>query len=169
MKILETPRLALRHLSEDDAEWMLELLNDPDWLRYIGDRGVRTPEDARGYLVRGPVAMYERAGFGLWAVERKEDGAPIGICGLVDREGLDDVDVGFAFMPRFRSQGYAHEAAAATMEYGREALGIGRIVAIVSADNRASIRLLEKLGLRFERTTALPGDGAEVCVYGPPA
>lgn len=167
MFVLDTPRLVLRRLEPGDADFILALLNDPDWLRFIGDRGVRTPDDARAYLLRGPIASYARHGFGLWRVERKEDGAPAGICGLVDRDGLDDVDVGFAFLPAFRGKGYAFEAASATLAHARDALGLSRVLAIVSPDNARSIALLEKLGLRFERTMTLPGDDEEVGVYAP--
>lgn len=162
----ETSRLILRQLTAEDAAFIFELVNDPDWLRYIGDRGVRTLDDARAYILRGPVASYERFGFGLYAVERKEAPGPIGLCGLMQRDVLDDVDIGVAFLPAYRALGYAHEAAAATLEYGRSALGLSRIVAIVSPENAASIRLLEKLGLRFERTIRLPDDPEEIFLFG---
>jgi RimJ/RimL family protein N-acetyltransferase len=167
LPVLETPRLVFRRLDDDDAPFIVALLNDPDWLRFIGDRGVRTPDDARAYLLRGPLAAYARVGFGLWRVERKADGVPMGICGLVDRDGLDDVDVGFAFLPAFRGHGYAFEAASATLVHARDVLGLPRVVAIVSPDNARSVALLEKLGLHFERMTTLPGDDEAVCVYGP--
>ena len=150
----ETERLRLVHLTLDDAPFILALLNDPDWLRHIGDRGVRTLEDARGYLEHGPVAMVAREGFGLWKVERRADGAAMGMCGLIRRRTLDDVDLGFALLPAFRGQGYTYEAAAATLRHGRARFGLGRIVAIVSPGNAASIRLLEKLGMTFERRMA---------------
>lgn len=165
MKVLETERLILRRLSADDAEFMLELLNDPGWIRFIGDKGVRTVDEARAYIRQGPMAMYARYGFGLYRTELKEGAVPIGICGLIKRDGLDDVDVGFAFLPAFRDKGYAREAAAASMEYGRRVLGMGRIVAITLPDNRSSIKLLEKLGMRFERMIRLPGDTEELCLY----
>ena len=165
MPVLETDRLSLRHLAEDDAGFVLELTNDPDWLRFIGDRGVRTLDDARAYVRDGPAASYARHGFGLYLVELKDGRAPAGICGLLRRDWLDDVDLGFAFLPRFRGMGLAHEAARGTLEYGRGVLGLRRIAAIVSPENAGSIRLLEKLGMRFERM-ALPPDAAqEVCVY----
>lgn len=151
MKILETERLVLRRLSpDDDAEFILELLNQPSFLRYIGDKGVRTTEDAVRYIQTGPVASYERFGFGLYLVELKETGVPIGMCGLLKRDTLPDADVGFAFLPDYWSQGYAFEAASGVMRYGREVLGLQRILAITSLDNEASIRLLEKIGLKFE-------------------
>lgn len=155
MNVIETPRLVLRQLTPDDAAFILELLNDPTWLRFIGDRGVRTLDEARNYILNGPVASYEKHGFGLWLTLRKADGAPVGICGLLKRDSLEDVDVGFAFLQRFHAQGYASECAAATLEYGRGILGLKRIVAVTSPDNTGSIRVLEKLGLRYEKTVQL--------------
>ena len=166
MTVLETERLVLRKLSTDDAEFIVELLNQPSFLRYIGDKGVRNNADAVQYIQTGPVASYERFGFGLYLVELKETGVPIGICGLLKRDSLPDVDVGFAFLPAFWSQGYALESAAAVMTYGREVLGLRRIVAITSPDNDASIRLLEKIGLRFEGLIKLSEDQSEVRLFG---
>jgi RimJ/RimL family protein N-acetyltransferase len=165
MKVLETERLALRRLSAEDAGFILELVNDPDWLRFIGDRGVRTPEAARDYISRNLMPMYERHGFGLYLTELKGRGTPVGICGLIKRDSLEDVDIGFAFLPQFRGKGYGYESAAAVMAYGRRAFGLNRIVAITSPDNDVSARLLEKLGFRFERMVSLPGGGAEVCLF----
>jgi RimJ/RimL family protein N-acetyltransferase len=165
LKVLETDRLVLRWLSADDAEFILELLNDPAFLRFIGDKGVRTLEDARNYIWNGPVDMYARLGFGLYRVGLKEGSVPIGMCGLIKRDGLDDVDIGFAFLPQFRAQGYAYEAAAAVMAYGKDVLCLKRIVAITSTDNYASGRLLEKLGLRFERMIRLSADAEEVRLF----
>lgn len=146
---------------------MLELMNDPDWLRYIGDRGVRTLEDARAYLHAGPLAMYDALGFGLYCVELRESALSVGICGLLKRDTLEDVDVGFAMLPAFRARGYTYEAAAATLEYARQELGLTRVVAIVSPENEQSMHLLGRLGLRFERTTRLTAEGKEVCIFGP--
>jgi len=158
MNVLETDRLVLRRLSAEDGEFVLQLLNEPSWLRFIGDRGVRTVDDARDYILTGPVAMYERVGFGLYVTELKVDGAPIGLCGLIKRDGLEDVDIGFAFFPRFWGKGYAYESASAVMAYGRSVLGLDRIVAITSLDNDRSIALLQKLGFRFEKTIRMPND-----------
>jgi RimJ/RimL family protein N-acetyltransferase len=165
LHVLETERLALRRLVPEDADFILELMNDPDWLRYIGDRGIRTVEDARSYIVTGPVAMYSRLGFGLYAVELRDDPEPIGICGLIKREWLEEVDLGFAFLPAFRGAGYAHEAAAATLDYARTTLGLERIAAIVSPENEDSVRLLAKLGLAFERMARPAPEAPEVCVF----
>jgi RimJ/RimL family protein N-acetyltransferase len=166
LTVIETERLILRKLSTDDAEFIVELLNQPSFLRYIGDKGVRNIADAVQYIQTGPVASYERFGFGLYLVELKETGVPIGICGLLKRDSLPDVDIGFAFLPAYWSQGYAMESAAAVMNYGREVLGIKRIVAITSPDNDASIRLLEKIGLRFEGMIKLSSDQSEVRLFG---
>jgi [ribosomal protein S5]-alanine N-acetyltransferase len=164
-KILETDRLTLRQLSVEDDAFILELVNDPAWLRFIGDRGVRTLDDARAYILKGPVAMYERVGFGLYLVERKNDGVSLGICGLIKRDGLEDVDLGFAFLPEFRAQGYATESAAAVLAYGQSVFDLKRVVAITSPDNDRSTRLLEKLGFTFEKLIHLPNDSEEVKLF----
>src|SRR6185295_7693892 len=166
MSVLKTDRLVLRKLVADDAEFIIDLLNQPSFLRYIGDKGVRNTADAIRYIEAGPQASYARFGFGLYVVELKESGVPIGMCGLLKRDSLPDVDVGFAFLPGYWSQGYAFEAADAVMSYGREVFGLKRIVAITSLDNAASIRLLEKVGLRFERLIKLADDQEEVRLFG---
>ncbi len=165
LKVLETERLILRRLSTDDAAFILELLNDPAWLRFIGDKGVRTLEDARSYILNGPVEMYARLGFGLFMTELKDGAVPIGICGLLKRDSLPDVDIGFALLPRFWAQGYAREAASATMAYGRDVLGLKRIVAITTLDNHSSARVLEKIGMRCERTVRLSSDSEELRLF----
>lgn len=164
MEILETERLRLRWLNADDAPFVLELLNDPDWLRYIGDRGVRNLEDARTYISEGPVAMYEQHGCGLYAVDHKEAGTTVGLCGVLRREILDDPDLGFAFLPGYRGRGYAHESAVAVMGYARSVLGMRRIVAVVSPGNDDSVKLLEKLGMQFEKELKLK-DGGYLKLY----
>jgi RimJ/RimL family protein N-acetyltransferase len=158
--VLTTARLVLSEFTPDDAPFVVRLLNDPDWIRYIGDRGVRTDDEARAYLERGPLALYARHGFGLWRVARRVDGQPIGMCGLIKRETLLDVDLGFALLPAFRGQGYAEEAAAATMQLASQRFGLARVVAIASPDNARSRRLLEKLGMTCQGPTpgADPGD-----------
>ena len=165
--VLETERLVLRRLSTHDAEFILQLLNEPSFLRYIGDRGVRDLDGARQYILNGPVASYGLNGFGLYLVELKENGIPIGISGLVKRETLPDADIGFAFLPAYWSKGYAVESAAAVMNYAREGLGLTHIVAVTSPDNEASARLLGKIGLRFERLIKLSEDGDEVKLFTP--
>lgn len=155
MTVLETERLVLRRLTLDDAAFVLALLNEPSFLRFIGDRGVRTLDDARAYLIGGALASYERHGFGLYLVALKRSGVAIGICGLLKRDTLDDVDVGFAFLPAFWLQGYAFESASAVIAHGKDALGLRRVVAVTQPDNHGSIRTLEKLGLRFEKMVRL--------------
>ncbi|MFE3573750.1 GNAT family N-acetyltransferase [Lysinibacillus sp. NPDC059133] len=162
MKILETERLTLRLQTTDDADFILELVNDPSWLEFIGDRGVRTVEDAREYIVNGPMHMYEQFGFCFYLVERKEDQSPVGICGFVKRESLEDVDIGFAFLPKYWGKGYAYEAASATLAYGLDTLGLNRIVAITTQDNHASAKVLEKIGLKFEGLVQFSNDAEEL-------
>lgn len=167
---IQTPRLSLRQLraDEDDAAFILQLLNEPSFLRFIGDRGVRTLEDARRYITDGPLTSYARNGFGLYRVALRDTDVPIGMCGLLQRPTLADPDIGFAFFPAYWSQGYGFEAASAVLEAAREQYGVGRVVAIVSPENAASIRLLEKLGLRFERLMRLTPASDEVKFFVPP-
>lgn len=165
MIVLETERLILRKLSVDDAEFVLELLNEPSFLRHIGDKGVRNLEDARGYILNRLIASYERNGYGLYLVEIKESGIPIGISGLVKRDTLPDADIGFAFLPEYWARGYAVESALAVMKYARETLKLDRILAITSPDNEASAKLLGKIGLRFDRMITLSDDGDEVRLF----
>jgi len=163
--VLETDRLVLRHLTLNDAPFIVELLSEPSFLRFIGDRGVRSQQDARRYIMQGPIASYLKHGFGLYLVFLKETGDPIGICGLLKRDSLEDPDVGFAFLPAHWRQGYALESASAVLKYGRESLGLRRMVAITSPDNAASIGVLEKLGLKFEAVVRLEGDAKEVRLF----
>jgi RimJ/RimL family protein N-acetyltransferase len=165
--VLQTERLRLRHMTPGDAEFMLGLLNDPGWHRYIGDRGIRTVDGAREHLLKGPIAMVARLGFGFYLVERKEDGLPIGLCGLAKRDFLADVDIGYAFLPQYGGQGYAFEAAQGVLAHARD-LGLKRLVATVVPDNAASIRLLQKLGLRFECAIAAPDTGRALHLFGMP-
>ena len=155
---IESQRLVLRPLVADDASFIHALVTDPDWLRYIGDRGVRTIDDARAYIENGPRAMYARCGHGLLAVELRDGSEPLGICGILKRDGLDDPDLGFAFLPAHRGRGYALEAAAATLDWARATGRFGRIVAITSRDNEASVRLLRKLGFAEEGFVRLAAD-----------
>lgn len=149
--VLETERLRLRQFAPEDAAFVLELLNEPSWLRFIGDRGVRTLDDARAYIENGPRAMFARHGFSLLVAERKVDGAALGMCGLIRRDSLDAPDIGYALLPRAWGQGYAREAATAVLAHGHSVLGLPRILAITDPDNAASIRLLEELGMQFVR------------------
>jgi RimJ/RimL family protein N-acetyltransferase len=165
-KVLDTGRLALRELELSDAPFILQLLNDPGWIRYIGDRGVRTEEGARGYLETRLIPPYRKHGFGLWMVEPREGGEPLGICGLVKRDTLPDPDLGFAFMPQSRGKGYAHESALAVRDYATGVLGIGRLLAITSPANDPSARLLRKLGFAGQGRMPWAGDDKDqVDVY----
>jgi RimJ/RimL family protein N-acetyltransferase len=169
MLVLETRRLALRHATLDDDDFILRLLNEPSFLRFIGDRGVRTHDDARRYIAERLIGSYERNGFGLWVVERKETPGPIGICGLVKRDALSDPDIGFAFLPEHWRCGYAYESAAAVKDYALETLGVPRLFAVTNPDNVGSIRIVEKLGLVFERMIALTPNEPEVRLFALPA
>jgi RimJ/RimL family protein N-acetyltransferase len=162
--VIETRRLSLRRQTAGDAPFILRLLNDADFLRHIGDRGVRTVEDAEAYVRDGAVASYEAHGFGLYLVESKDGGEAVGVCGLLKRAFLEDVDLGFALLPEHRRHGYAREAAEATILFAREELGLERLAAIVSPENTASIRLLEGLGFRSRGPVEHP-DGDDVHLY----
>ena len=151
MPVLETERLLLREFTVNDAPFILALLNEPSFLRYIGDKKVRNLDDAKQYILSGPVASYNQHGFGLCLVELKESHTPIGMCGLLKREELPDADIGFAFLPDFWNKGFASEAATVTLQDARERLKLNRILAIVNPDNDASIKLLGRLGFKFER------------------
>jgi [ribosomal protein S5]-alanine N-acetyltransferase len=157
MKILDTERLSLRHVTGSDAAFILKLLNEPSFISNIGDRGVRTEEAAAQYIEKRFTASYQANGFGLFLVELRQTGEPAGICGLVKRDGLDDPDIGFAFVPAFWSKGFAYESASAVMGYARDVIGLPRIVAITAPHNEGSMGLLRKLGLRFEKNIRLPG------------
>lgn len=162
----ETPRLSLRRLDAGDAPFLVDLLNQPSFLANIGDRGVRTPEDALRYLRDGPLAMYERCGFGLWLLSRKSDGAAIGLCGLLRRDTLPDADVGYALLPPYWGAGYASEAVQATLRHAREKFGLRRVVAIVSEGNDASVRVLEKAGMKYEGRVTVTEGAPEVLLFG---
>lgn len=163
LKVLDTPRLSLDRFAPEDAPFVLALLNDPAWLRFIGDRGIRTQDGARDYILNGPMAMYARDGFGLWKTSLRDNRVPIGMAGLIKRPALDDVDLGFAFLPAYRKHGYGREAADACIGYARDVLKLSRLVAIVSADNADSLRLLAALGFAFERVIEIkPGDPVQL-------
>ncbi len=166
MNLIESDRLVLCKLSINDAPFILELLNDPGWIQFIGDKGIRNIDDACEYILNGPVKSYREFGFGLFLVKLKKGGIPIGICGLIKREYLENVDVGFAFLPRFRGKGYAAEAAFACIKFGKKKFGLNRIEAITQSDNVGSIKVLEKIGLKFVKMITLPGEDSPVRLYG---
>ena len=163
--ILETERLVLREFVPEDSSFIIDLLNSPGWLEFIGDRNIRTEEKAREYLENGPIKSYRSNGFGLCMVETKQDHLKIGMCGIIKRDHLEFPDIGFAFLPDFMGQGYAYEIASATLKHATEVLGMKRIIAITVPNNIRSIRLLEKIGLRFEKNVILPNDEAELMLF----
>ncbi|WLI91820.1 GNAT family N-acetyltransferase [Massilia sp. R2A-15] len=154
MVVIDTERLRLRLLTLDDAPFYLEVVNTPGFIKFIGDRGIRTVEVAREAISNGPIAMQESLGHSLYLVERKEDGAPIGMCGLIKRETLTHVDIGYAFLPQFGGKGYATEAAAGVLAYA-PSIGIRRLLAITSPGNDASDAVLRRIGMRFEKLVYL--------------
>ena len=165
MTVLDTERLLLRPITVDDAEFILALLNEPSFLRYIGDKQVRNVEDARQYILNGPIASYERHGLGLLLVELRDSHTRIGMCGLLKRDELPEPDIGFALMPDFWNKGFAFEAAQAVLQDARDRLILQRILAITSLDNDASIKLLERLGFKFDRVTRLAPDREEIKLF----
>ena len=162
---MTTGRLLIRQFVIDDAEFIVELLNQPSFIRFIGDKKVRTVDDARGYITTGPIASYQRHGFGLYLVELKDGKVPIGMCGVLKRESLPDPDLGFAFLPEYWGQGYAFEAASAVLKEARDTFKPTRILAITNPDNDASIKLLAKLGFQLERVMKLSSDSDEVKLF----
>ncbi|MCR9013532.1 GNAT family N-acetyltransferase [Aquiflexum gelatinilyticum] len=149
--IIETDRLFLRKLEIEDFRFVITLLNSPGWLKYIGDRGVKNEAQAISYLQNGPVKSYSDYGFGLYKVEEKISGLPIGFCGLLKRDTLKHPDLGFALLPEFMGRGYAFEAANACLDFAKANLGIPILQAIALPDNTSSIRLLKKLGFHYQR------------------
>lgn len=154
--VIETERLLLRELEEGDAAFIVDLLNQRSFLEHIGDRGVRTLGDARAYIADGPIASYREHGFGLFLAVVREGGARAGMCGLMRKPWLDAPDLAYAFLPQHWSRGYAREATAAVLAHARVAWGVGRVTAVVTSENAPSLRLLERLGFKFERMIADP-------------
>lgn len=165
MVVLKTERLQLRQVTLDDAAFILRLLNDPGFVRYIGDKGVRDLDGACGYLQAGPMASYERHGFGLWCVGLDGEDTAIGMAGLIRRDYLDDMDIGYAFLPEYAGMGYALEATSAVMAHARGVLDAQRVLAIVDEDNASSIRLLEKLGFQGDGVVRAPGSERNVRLF----
>lgn len=150
--ILETERLRLREFTLDDTRFIIELLNSPGWIKFIGDRNVKSEDEAVHYLQNGPLKSYKQNGFGLCLVEKKEDEMAIGMCGIIKRDNIENPDIGFAFLPGFYGYGYAFEIASATLSYAIHKLAIPKIAAITLPENLRSIRLLEKVGFKFIKT-----------------
>lgn len=166
--IIETPRLILRVFTLDDTGFIIALLNTPGWIEFIGDRNVHTPEAAKNYLLNGPVKSYGENGFGLWMVASRTDNQPVGMCGILKRDHLNNPDIGFAFLPEMGNKGYAFEAASATLQYATGTLQLHTIEAITLPANRRSVRLLEKLGLKYKERFFMPGDPEELLLYSTP-
>ena len=160
-KIVETERLVLREMTTADAPLMLALLNEPAFIDFVADRGVRTTQQAAAYIAEKILPSYAQFGFGFYVVEVKESGTPIGMCGLIKRETMDDVDIGFSILERYWGHGYATEAAAAVMKYALTTHRLSRVVAVTAPENFRSMAVLEKIGLRFEKMITLPGYGFE--------
>ena len=163
---VRTERLLLRQFELSDSKFIVNLLNEPSFIQNIGDRGVRTLADAERYLENGPIASYARNGFGLLAVVLSETGETIGMCGLIKRDALEDVDIGYAFLPKFWSNGYAIEAAHGVLRFVKEVVGLKRVVAIVDPANLASVHVLEKLGMTFEKKMKLSADDIDLKLFG---
>ena len=161
--IIETERLFLREYTTDDASFMLRLVNEPSWLTYIGDRKVYSLNDAERYLTEGSIQSYEVHGFGFWKVVLKSTGEAMGSAGLAKRDYLDDIDLGFAFLPEFTGKGFAHEAATAIINYAKQTLGFSKLVAFTTKENASSIKLLMKLGFHFDHPMLL--DEEELNLY----
>ena len=165
MLVIETKRLEISRLELTDAGFIHQLVNDPDFIHYIGDRQVRTIDDARGYIEKGPLKSYSLNGFGLYSIKVKDSDMLIGICGLIKRTELEDIDIGYAFLSQYRGKGYAYEATEAVLEYGKNELRLKRIIAITTTDNLPSIRLLEKAGFGFEKMILMSGETAEIKLF----
>ena len=163
--ILETERLSLRKFILKDASFIVELVNSPGWIEFIGDRNIRTEEDAKAYLESGPLKSYEQNGFGLSMVELRNAKTSIGMCGILKRDNLEQPEIGFAFLPAFTSKGFAFEMANAVMTYARQKLSLPVVSAIVVPNNGASIRLLEKIGMKFIKSFSFPGENEVLWFY----
>lgn len=166
MIILKTERLQLRRMTLDDADFIIELLNSPKWIRFIGKREVDTMDQARAYLKERVLPNYDSLGFGFYIVERMFDMSRVGNCGLTLRTGMEHADIGYSLLPQFEGKGYAFEAAEAVLDYGFEIHMLKHIEAIVTQDNDASIHLLKKLGMKYKSNIRLPEDHEELMLFG---
>jgi ribosomal-protein-alanine N-acetyltransferase len=163
--VCESPRLQIRHMRLGDAEFLCRQLNQPSWLLHIGDRGVRSAADAERYIESRILEQYSALGYGMYLVQLKATGAPLGLCGLVKREFLPDPDLGFALLEEHWGQGYAVEAASAVVEHARRALGINRLLAITSATNERSGKVLARIGFRLDNDSFLTPQGERLRLY----
>ena len=165
MTVLTTSRLEIVEITIEDTPFIFELLNTPSWIKYIGDRGIKTQEDSKNYIVNRFIPAYSTEWFGFRLVRLKESKTPIGICGLVKRDALEHIDIGFAFMPEYGGKGFGFESASAVMEHAKNTLNIKTIAGITNKDNKSSIALLEKLGLRFQKMILLPNETQEIMLF----
>ena len=163
--ILETDRLRLRELTLSDTLFIVALVNSPGWLKFIGDRNIKTIDQAKTYLENGPIKSYHDNGFGLWLAETKDTNTPIGMCGVLKRETLDHPDLGFAFLPEFIGKGYGFEAATASVVFAKDVLNLQTLCAITVPHNQNSIKLLEKVGMKFSKRICFPGNSEELLLY----
>ncbi|MFT6051416.1 MAG: ribosomal-protein-alanine N-acetyltransferase [Halioglobus sp.] len=165
MKTLQTPRLIIEPLNTHDAAITMAILNDPDFIAYVGDRGVRSLEDAKSYIVDRLLPHYQEHGYGMTAVRRRDNGETIGMCGLVNRDSLNYIDIGYAFLPSARGEGFALEACQAVMEMGKKEVGLNELAAIISPQNKASQALAVKLGMVLDCMVRLEPGEDEICLY----
>lgn len=163
--VMNTERLTLREIELEDAPFIFELMNEPPWIQFIGDRGIRTLADARGFISDRLRPSYSRDGFGFWLVELAADPTPLGICGLIKRPGLEYVDLGFALCERYWGKGYARESSEAVIDFAREQAGLEHLAAIVNPDNDRSARLLESLGMEFQEIIQLEGEDIDLRLF----
>lgn len=163
--VLTTPRLQLCEFNLQDAPFILELCNTPTWLQYIGDRGINTMANAVAYIINGPMHSYKTNGFGLWIIVLKDTGRPIGMCGLIKRDTLPDVDIGYALLPEYTGRGYAFEIASATLAYGIEQLKLPRVLGVVNEQNSRSVALLQKMGFIFQQNISLTPEEPELMLF----
>lgn len=165
MIVLTTSQLEIVEITIEDAPFIFELLNTPSWIKFIGDRGIKTEEDAKNYILNKFIPGYSTWWFGFRLVRTKNDKTPVGICGLVKRDALEHIDIGFAFLPQFEGKGFGYESASAVMEYAKNTLNVKTIAGITNSDNKSSIALLEKLGLHFQKMILLPNETEEIMLF----
>lgn len=163
--ILETPRLLIREFTSDDAAFIYTLMNTASWLRFIGDRNIHSEEDALEHIESKLIADYKTLGFGFWCVVEKSSGLPIGMNGLIKRENLHDVDLGFAFLPESAGKGYAYESSRLILDYAKEALKLEKLIAITNQDNTRSQALLEKLKFKSRGVVTVKAEWGESLLY----
>ena len=165
MNIIETDRLKIKKLTVEDSKFIFELLNDPEWIKYIGNRNINNDKDAQNYISNRLLKSYEQYAFGLYLVKENNSNASIGLCGLIKRDYLEHVDLGFAFLPNYRKNGYAYESASAVIKYAKETFGLDTLFAITSLDNTRSVNLLEKLGFKFINKITAPEEKEELNLF----